>query len=226
MRTAFLMLSSSLAVTVLCGQDIVKLAPDKAFVEFENAQVRVLRFKEPAGSKLPMHSHPAYVAIGLTNDYARYTYADGRTADERTKPGAVSFSGPTTHASADLGNNPSQGIVIELKTPAAGGSATGSLDAAATDPKHVKVELDNDMVRVLRYTVGPHETVPMHEHPAYVLVNLASSQLKTTFGDGRTEETSAGPGEVRFSGAVKHSNENLSDHPSEVIVVELKTSAL
>jgi quercetin dioxygenase-like cupin family protein len=124
-----------------------------------------------------------------------------------------------------LGNSPSEGIVIELKTRAAGTSVSGPADAAKADPKHVKVELDNDLVRVLRFSVGPHEKVPMHEHPAYVLVGLSGGPMRTTFADGKTEETRNQAGEVRFSGAVKHANESLSDKPMQVIVVELKTSA-
>ncbi|MGC9971773.1 MAG: hypothetical protein ABSE56_14415 [Bryobacteraceae bacterium] len=224
-RKAFLLLSSSLAVSAMFGQDIVKLAPDRVTVEFENAQVRVLRFKEPAGSSLPMHSHPAYVAIGFTDDYSRYTFPDGRTAEERSKAGSVDFSIAVTHAAASLGDNPSESLMIELKTPAAGVSVSGPLDSATVDPKHVKVELDNDLVRVLRFNVGPHETIPMHSHPAYVFVSMSGSHLRTAYADGKTEESSAAAGQVRFSGPVKHTNENLSDKPSEVIVVELKTAA-
>jgi beta-alanine degradation protein BauB len=224
-RSAFLLLSSSLAVSALFGQDIVKLAPDRVTVEFENAQVRVLRFKEPPGSKLPMHSHPAHVAIGFTDDYSRYTFPDGTTAEEHSKAGSVDFGKPVTHAAASLGDNPSESLMIELKTPAAGVSVSGPLDPATVDPKHVKVELDNDLVRVQRFNVGPHETVPMHAHPAYVQVSMSGSHLRTACADGKTEESSAAAGQVRFSGPVKHSNENLSDKPSEVIVVELKTAA-
>lgn len=224
-RTALLVLSVSLAASTVFSQDIVKLSPDRAKVEFENAQVRILRFKEPAGSTLPMHSHPAYVAVGLTNDYSRYTSPDGKTAEEHTKAGSVSFSKAVTHASTDLGNRPSEGILIELKTKAAGTSVSGPGDAAKVDPKHVKVELDNDLVRVLRFSVGPHEKVPMHEHPAYVLVALSGGQMRTTFADGKTEETRNQTGEIRFSGALKHANENIGDKPMQVVVVELKTSA-
>ena len=35
-------------------------------------------------------------------------------------------------------------------------------DPAKVDPKHVKVEFENAQVRVLRFTYGPHEKLPMH----------------------------------------------------------------
>ena len=45
-------------------------------------------------------------------------------------------------------------------------------DAAKVDPKHYKVELENDQVRVLRISYGPGEKSVMHSHPANVAVFL------------------------------------------------------
>nr|NIR51506.1 hypothetical protein [candidate division KSB1 bacterium]NIS26908.1 hypothetical protein [candidate division KSB1 bacterium]NIT73741.1 hypothetical protein [candidate division KSB1 bacterium]NIU27639.1 hypothetical protein [candidate division KSB1 bacterium]NIU94275.1 hypothetical protein [candidate division KSB1 bacterium] len=38
-------------------------------------------------------------------------------------------------------------------------------DATKVDPKHYKVEFENDQVRVLRISYGPGEKSVMHEHP-------------------------------------------------------------
>ena len=48
------------------------------------------------------------------------------------------------------------------------GSVALAQDPAKVDPKHCKVEFENAQVRVLRWHTGPHEKVPMHEHPAYI----------------------------------------------------------
>src|ERR1051325_92354 len=88
-----------LGSTALLGQDVLKVAPASAKVEYVDSQIRVLRFKEPPGTKLPMHSHPAYVAVGLTDDVARYTFPDGKTAEQKSKPGQAEFANPVTHAS-------------------------------------------------------------------------------------------------------------------------------
>ena len=53
-------------------------------------------------------------------------------------------------------------------------------DAVKVDPKHYKVEFENDQVRVLRITYGPHEKSVMHEHPANVAVFLTDGQASTT----------------------------------------------
>ncbi len=95
-------------------------------------------------------------------------------------------------------------------------------DPVKVDPKHYKVEIENDQVRVLRWNLGPREESPMHEHPAYVPVNLTDIHLKFTFPDGRTEERHAKSGEVKWSAGVKHAEENVGDKPAEAILVELK----
>ena len=49
--------------------------------------------------------------------------------------------------------------------------AQGPARAASLDPQHGKVEFENTQVRELRWHLGPHEKVPMHEHPTYVQIN-------------------------------------------------------
>jgi hypothetical protein len=84
----------------LLGQDVVGVAPaGMVKVEYDDPQVRVLRFTEAPGAKLPMHSHPAYVAVALRNDVSRYTFPDGRSSKEKTMAGQAIFSQAVTHAS-------------------------------------------------------------------------------------------------------------------------------
>ncbi len=98
-------------------------------------------------------------------------------------------------------------------------------DPAKVDPKHCKVEFENAQVRVLRFTVGPHEKIPMHEHPASVLIALTDSHGKEIFPDGKEVDRQTKAGEVRWRDALKHANENLGDRSTESIVVELKGKA-
>ena len=70
MRGMFPMAVALAAVTAF-AQDVVQLAPDQVKVVFENDRVRVLHFTEPGHSKLPMHSHPAYVTVGFTTDHSK-----------------------------------------------------------------------------------------------------------------------------------------------------------
>ena len=98
--------------------------------------------------------------------------------------------------------------------------------AAAQYPVQVspdyKAEIENNWVRVLRVKRGPHGKTPMHQHPASVLVFLTDYHQKVTGADGKAREITRKAGDVSYSEAVKHSEENLSDQPLEAVVIELK----
>lgn len=102
-------------------------------------------------------------------------------------------------------------------------SPSWAQDPVQLDPKHYKVEIDNDQVRVLRTHLGPRESSPMHEHPASVVVPQTTSHLRFTLADGKTEERTFAAGSVRFRPPIKHAVENLDNTDVEVIEIELKT---
>jgi len=95
-------------------------------------------------------------------------------------------------------------------------------DAAKLDSTHYKVEFENDQVRALRISYGPHEKSVMHEHPASVAVFLTDGKGKFTYPDGKTEEISWKAGQTLWLPAVTHKPENLTDKPFELIQVEFK----
>ena len=103
-------------------------------------------------------------------------------------------------------------------------------EATVAAPKNYKVELENDLVRVVRVTYGPHEKSPLHEHQgnAVVIVVLkGGGRMHQVNADGSTTEgKTEQAGAVRFVPArspFKHASENVTDYPLETIRVELKT---
>ncbi|MDZ7291746.1 MAG: cupin domain-containing protein [candidate division KSB1 bacterium] len=121
--------------------------------------------------------------------------------------------------------NPSRtvaGVVFAILTFVLVTRSAVAQDAAKVDPKHYKVEFENDQVRTLRISLGPHEKSVMHEHPAGVVVFLTDGTGKFTYPDGKTEEIGWKAGQVLSLPAVKHLPENLTDKPLELIQVELK----
>jgi len=98
-------------------------------------------------------------------------------------------------------------------------------DPVKIDAKHYKVSFENEQVRVLRISVGPHEKTPMHSHPASVAIWLTDGRVKHTYPDGKTEEVQGKAGEAAWSAPVKHTGENLTDKRLEVVQVELKGKA-
>jgi hypothetical protein len=95
-------------------------------------------------------------------------------------------------------------------------------DPVKVDSAHYKVVFENDQVRVLRISYGPHEKSVMHEHPAGVAVFLTAVHAKFTYPDGKAEEMNWEAGTTGWTPAGKHLPESLSDKPFELFLVELK----
>ncbi len=100
--------------------------------------------------------------------------------------------------------------------------AAKAQDPVKVDPKHYKVEFENDQVRVLRIHYGPHEKSVMHAHPNAVAVFLADQRAKFTLPDGKSVEREWKGGDALWTPAETHLPENLSDKPLDLILVELK----
>src|SRR5712692_1406250 len=98
-------------------------------------------------------------------------------------------------------------------------------DPVQVDPKHNKVESENDQVRVLRFRLGPKESSPMHSHPANVIVSITDAHVKVTLADGKTEERTRKAGSAVYRAAEKHAIENLSDKNYESVIIELKSTS-
>jgi beta-alanine degradation protein BauB len=88
-----------------------------------------------------------------------------------------------------------------------------------------KTEIENQWVRVLRVTQAAHEKSSMHEHPASVVVYLTDLHQRVTGADGSTRDLTKKAGDVAYINAVRQTEENISEKPLELIVVELKPGA-
>ncbi len=108
---SFLYLSAS----TLMAQDPLKVDPKHYKVEFENAQVRVLRITYGPHEKSVMHEHPAGVAVFLTDNHANFPLADGKTVERSWKAGETRWNPAEKHAPENLSDKPLELILVELK---------------------------------------------------------------------------------------------------------------
>ena len=65
----------------------------------------------------------------------------------------------------------------------------------------------------------------MLDHPASVSVYLTEVHQRFTGEDGKAREAKHKAGDVTYASAVKRTEENLSDKPLELILIELKPGA-
>jgi hypothetical protein len=104
-----------LAAAVPTDLDPLKAAPDTHKLAFENAFVRVLEVRVPAGKTEPMHSHPRRVVVYLSDFHTRVTEQGGRPLDNLRKAGLVRWSEPTVHTVENIGQTEGHVISVELK---------------------------------------------------------------------------------------------------------------
>lgn len=102
-------------------------------------------------------------------------------------------------------------------------AAARAQDPVKVDPKHYKVEFENDTVRVLRIHYAPGEKSVMHVHPDSVAVFLGVQSAKFTYPDGKTEVVKVKLGDVKATPAGAHLPEDIGDTPIDLILVELKS---
>ncbi len=96
--------------------DPVAIDPKHNVLLFENAQVRVFRsWREPGATEM-MHEHVGTGRVGvfLTDLDATVKLGDGSSSALHLKAGDVTWSGPVTHATTNLGPNRFEMIVVEV----------------------------------------------------------------------------------------------------------------
>ncbi len=95
-------------------------------------------------------------------------------------------------------------------------------DPTKVEPKHYKLDFENERVQVVSVHYGPHEKSGLHEHPGGVVVILTEAHLRFTDENGKIREVFSKPGEARWYPPFKHRVENLGDTPYDAVYVGVK----
>jgi len=121
----------------LAAQDAVKVDPKHYSVVSENEQVRILKVHYGPHEKSVMHSHPATVAVFLTDANGQFTFPDGKKQTFSSKAGQSQYSAAQTHLPENTGEQAMDLIVVELKGKPASAKtpAKGTTKPAAPDKK-------------------------------------------------------------------------------------------
>ena len=214
------------AVLIFCAT-LGAITVEPSGTLFENDQVRVIRALEKPRVKGKFHAHAQNrVLIYLQPGEQRFEYQDGRPPEVfHWQAGEVKWSPANGMHSPEVISNDAFNIVeIELKRPGTGTTITSNLDPVKIDPKHYKLEFENPQVRVLRVKIEAHGTAPMHEHSLNrVTVFLTDQEFRVTDSHGEIKIMKHKAGDAVWGTPTTHTEENLSNDPFEVVVVELKS---
>ena len=109
------------------------------------------------------------------------------------------------------------GAVVCLATAFALGQ-----DPTKVEPRHYKLDFENERVQVVAVTYGPHEKSVLHDHPGGVVVSITEAHLRFTDENGKEREVFSKPGEARWYPPFKHRVENLGDTTYRGVYVGIK----
>lgn len=105
--------------TIASAQDAVKTDPKHYSVVSENDQVRILKVHYGPHEKSIMHSHPATVAVFLTDAKGQFAFPDGKKEEFAVKAGESQYGAAATHLPENTSDVGMDVIVVELKGHAA-----------------------------------------------------------------------------------------------------------
>jgi beta-alanine degradation protein BauB len=111
--------------------------------------------------------------------------------------------------------------IIFVITAACFAAAQGQ-DPAVVNAKTIRVQFENDRVRVLEANLPPGVKEQVHSHPAYVIYVLEGGRYRNYASDGKVTEGELKAGEVVFREPLTHAAENIGDKPLHMILVEIK----
>ena len=215
------------------NQDEVAVDPEIAKVEFENAQIRVLRIWYAPHQKSQTHNHPSRCIVTITKSNVLISFPDGRTQNTVRPAHQFSWSEPLTHQVENLSADPIMNIEIELKQAKSPGVEVKPVPAASkaqgteTDPVPVEQEphhhlvFENQYVRVLDVVVDPGDTTLFHTHSLDNLaVQLTDAIIKRQFPGQPWVDSPAKEGSVGFTaGTVKPYTHRITNAGSSVFHV-------
>ena len=101
-------------------------------------------------------------------------------------------------------------------------------DPTKVMPRAYRVAFENDKLRVLEFTGRPGMGIcgqGMHSHPAHLTVVLSDWKGRATTLDGTARDRERKLGDVFWSEAETHKNENTGETNSRVLLIELKSPA-
>jgi len=90
---------------------------DKYQLLFENRLVRVLHYHDEPGAKTHLHHHPCFVLYALGPFKRELTFADGSQRSREFHLGEAAWMPAQSHAGHNIGDTPTDVLLVELKAP-------------------------------------------------------------------------------------------------------------
>jgi len=114
--------------------DPAAIAPGHVRVVLENEHVRVLHVRLGPGDRVPSHSHPSLVGVFVSTGQVRNSVPGRGHDDLDARPGEVFWSPPVSHSTDNIGREPVEMVLVELKHPPARSKAEPAIQELRETP--------------------------------------------------------------------------------------------
>lgn len=219
------------------SQDPFVVAPQAYKREFENERVRVTRVRYEAHEVIESHEHPkaptVYVYLSDSGPIRFVHTGDEKFINVRpvVKAGAFRLGrlADETHKVESLSDQASDFLRVELKDLTVDKTFRGRFppeeNQAAENAE--KVGFESPQLRIVRVTCAARRACALTaQNSPYLLVALASSELKTAINDAALSNLKMTAGQTLWveSGA-RLRLENLDNKPIRFLRIDLKTAS-
>jgi mannose-6-phosphate isomerase-like protein (cupin superfamily) len=194
---------------------VAGLAQTHSQVLHDNEHARVLKITMPPHQPAPPREHQFdRVLIFLDGGRMTTTDPDGKVEKIEFKARDVKWApAGGSSSSENTGDQAFELIEIEVKGKQQPAVNVPDLDPLKVDPKHYRLVLENDDVRVVRVNFGPLENGVVHQHVRNYFVVYMTKQAKGDRGEVRPHLD---------EGTTTHTENNPLNQAVERIAVELK----
>ena len=191
-------------------------------VVFSNKYVRVIDAEVRAGDATLFHTHTEdNVPVAISGGRMRTEVMGGKTSESSVETGGVWFArGSYTHKISNIGPTPLRFIDAEvLASP-----GTASSDAPLDKVPGLKLEIDNERVRIYRVKLAPGQSTGVHSHALAGLdVAITRGKVAVTSKDQKRQAVEVKPGQFIWrESAIAHSIENAGNSAYEAVEIEWK----
>lgn len=190
-------------------------------IVFENQFVRVIDAALPPGDTTLFHTHSRdNVPVAITSGRMRVQNLGAEASESPVEAGQVWFAKASyTHQIRNLSETALRFIDAEIVS-----SAGNALDAPKLEEtSHIKLEMENDQVRIYRVELAAGESTGMHSHSLPRLsVAIKAAKIQTASAQGRIEALQLEPANFSWHSPGPHSVENIGRGSYQAIEIEWK----
>jgi hypothetical protein len=95
--------------------DVARIAREHCTVEIDNYRMRVIRFRVPANSRVPIHGHGAGVIVAVTPVQLRVVGQRGEAILIHLPAGDIRWMDSAVHSEENIGSAPAEYLYLEAK---------------------------------------------------------------------------------------------------------------